>query len=94
MPINMASPKPHSAGLTGGVCKEQGHIHRPILRGDYYGFRVHEGELQPSIPTEDSFRGLPPPFGVDTHCTTHCSTRVARKIRGVLTYRGPLLPPP
>ena len=49
-PKERASPLAHSGGLTGGVCKEQGRIHRAILRRDYYGFQVHEGELQPSIP--------------------------------------------
>ena len=31
----MGSPKSHSVGLTGGVCKEQGHIHRMMLTSDY-----------------------------------------------------------
>ncbi|MDF2955454.1 MAG: hypothetical protein OD815_001070 [Candidatus Alkanophagales archaeon MCA70_species_2] len=92
-PPDEPSPKPHSGGLTGGVCKEQGCIHRAILRRDYYGFHVHEGELQPSIPTTTGFMGLAPPFGVAAHCTGHCSTRVARGIRGILTYRRPPLPP-
>jgi hypothetical protein len=47
----MASSKPHSGGLTGGVCKEQGRIHRAILKRDYYGFQLHVGELQPTIRT-------------------------------------------
>ncbi len=42
--------------LTGGVCKEQGHIHRRILICDYYGFQLHEGEFQPSIRTMTRFR--------------------------------------
>ena len=89
----MDSPTPDSVGLTGGVCKEQGHIHRAILRRDYYGFQLHVGELQPTIRTKDGFRRLPSPFGVDTHCPTHCSPRVAQIIRGMLTYRCPFLPP-
>lgn len=52
----MPSPGPNSDGLTGGVCKEQGHIHRAILRHDYYGIQLHEGELQPSIRTTARFR--------------------------------------
>jgi len=32
---DIASPRPHSGGLTGGVCKEQGHIHRAIMTRDY-----------------------------------------------------------
>ncbi len=43
------SPEPCSVGLTGGVCKEQGHIHRSMLNSDYYGFHCHEDELQSSI---------------------------------------------
>ena len=49
------SHKPHSGGLTGGVCKEQGRIHRAMLKRDYYGFQLHEGEFQPSIITEVRF---------------------------------------
>jgi hypothetical protein len=30
-----ASPKPHLDDLTGGVCKEQGLIHRGIMTRDY-----------------------------------------------------------
>jgi hypothetical protein len=43
--------------LTGGVCKEQGHIHRVMLTRDYYGIHLHEGEFQPSIRTMTRFRG-------------------------------------
>ena len=32
---NWTSSKHYSGGLTGGVCKEQGHIHRSIMRNDY-----------------------------------------------------------
>jgi hypothetical protein len=48
--------RPYSGGLTGGVCKEQGHIHRLMLTSDYYGIQLHEGELQPSIRTTIGFR--------------------------------------
>ena len=37
------------AHLTGGVYKERERIHRGLLIRDYYRFRLHEGELQPSI---------------------------------------------
>jgi hypothetical protein len=37
------------AYLTGGVYKERERIHRGLLIRDYYRFRLHEGELQPSI---------------------------------------------
>ena len=50
------SSKANSDGLTGGVCKEQGRIHRGMLTRDYYGIQLHEDELQSSIRTIDGFR--------------------------------------
>lgn len=38
--------------------------------------------------------GLSPLFRIETHCPYHCSPRVARGFRGILTCRSPLLPPP
>ena len=32
---NKASSRPYSGGLTGGECKEQGHIHRTLITFDY-----------------------------------------------------------
>ena len=89
----MASSGPHSGDLTGGVCKEQGRIRRALLTRDYYRIQLHEGELQPSIRTTTGFRRLASPLGVASHCLSHCSPRVARHIRGILTYRCPFLPP-
>src|SRR5438094_7895430 len=50
------SPRLNSGGLTGGVCKEQGHIHRVMLTRDYYGIHLREGGLQPSVRTTNGFR--------------------------------------
>ncbi len=47
-----------SRGLTGGVYKAQEHIHRGMLIRDYYRFRLHVGELQPTIRTKDGFVGF------------------------------------
>jgi hypothetical protein len=44
-----ASGSADFAGLTGSVYKERERIHRSLLTCDYYRFRLHEGELQPSI---------------------------------------------
>ncbi len=76
----------------GSVCKAQGLIHRAIMTHDYWGFQLHEGELQPSIRTEVEVRGLPCPFGFETRCLNHCMPRVAQDIRAIQTYRYPLLP--
>ena len=54
-PKKALSFRPYSGGLTGGVCKEQGHIHRLMLTSDYYGIQLHGGELQPPIRTMDGF---------------------------------------
>ena len=35
--------------LVGGVCKEQGRIHREMVTHDYYAFRIHKDELQSLI---------------------------------------------
>lgn len=81
------SSKLHSAGLMGGVCKAQGLIHRALMIRDYWGFQLHEGELQPSIRTEVKVWRLAPPFGLATHCLNHCVSRVAQEIRLIQTYR-------
>ncbi len=71
----------------GGVCKAQGLIHRALMIRDYWGFQLHEGELQPSIRTEVEVRRLAPPFGLAAHCLNHCVPRVAQEIRLIQTYR-------
>ncbi len=79
--------------MTGGVCKEQGHIHRALITPDYYEFQHHEGELQPSIRTKIGFGGLASPFGVAAHCSYHCDARVAQKIRSIQICHCLRLPP-
>src|SRR5436309_16138292 len=44
------SPRLNSGGLTGGVCKEQGHIRPAVLTRDYHGIHMREGGLQNSVP--------------------------------------------
>jgi hypothetical protein len=53
-----ASGAANFAGLTGSVYKERERIHRNLLICDYYRFRLHEGELQPSIRTEEPFERI------------------------------------
>ncbi len=76
----------------GGVCKAQGLIHRALMTRDYWGFQLHEDELQSSIRTVVKFRRLTCPFGLVTHCLNHCVPRVAQEIRLIQTYRSPRLP--
>ncbi len=91
-PKDYGSSRPYSAGLMGGVCKAQGLIHRALVTPDYWGFQLHEVGFQTSIRTEDGFRGLPCPFGFETHCPIHCMPRVAQEIRAIQIYRCPPLP--
>ena len=89
-----ASSLHNSVGLTGGVCKRQGLIHRTVLISDYYEFQRYEGGLQPSIWTEIYVKGLASPFGVAARCSDQCMSRVAQSIRGIQTYRSLHLPHP
>ncbi len=50
--------------------------------------------MQPSIQTKTMFKGLASPFGVASHCHSHCCARVAQQIRVVLTCSSLRLPPP
>ena len=51
----LASGAPNSHGVTGGVYKTRERIHRGVLIRDYERFRLHVGELQPTIRTETLF---------------------------------------
>ena len=82
----------YPAKYLGGVCKAQGHIHRAIVTRDYWGFQLHVGELQPTIRTSARFLRLPPPFGLETHCPSHCMPRVAQSNRAIQTCLRPFLP--
>ena len=73
------------AGLTGSVYKERERIHRNLLICDYYRFRLHEGELQPSIRTEGPFGGFAPSYLFASCCRLHCRMCVAPDVRDMLT---------
>src|SRR5699024_8032139 len=75
----------NSRGVTGGVYKTRERIHRGMLIRDYSRFRLHAGELQPAIRTENGFMGFASPHGFAALCSTHCSTCVAQVIRGMMT---------
>lgn len=54
--IIRSSLRPFSAGVTGGVCKEQWHILRDMLNHVYYEIQLHGAELQASIRTMNRFK--------------------------------------
>ena len=45
-------------GVSGGVYKARERIHRGVLIRDYWRFRLHVGELQPTIRTGIGFGDL------------------------------------
>src|SRR6185312_5351048 len=71
-------------GVTGGAYKARERIHRGVLVRNYLRFRLHVGELQPTIRAENGFMGLAKPCGLAALCTIHCSTCVAQVIRGMM----------
>src|SRR5690606_24497618 len=79
------SQSTHSHRVTGGLYKTRERIHRDILIHDYYRSRLHAVELQTAIRTTIGFMGLPPPRGLATLCTDHCSTCVAQAVRAMMT---------
>ena len=74
----------NSRGVTGGVYKARERIHRGVLIRDYSRFRLHVGELQPTIRTEIGFMRFAPRHRFASLCTNHCSTCVAQVIRGMM----------
>ena len=82
---SIPSSSTSSDGLTGGVCKEQGHIHRGMLTRDYYGIHFREGELQPSVQTTTGFQDYLPLSGSDPIVPTF----VARVLPGRFGAYGP-----
>ncbi len=83
-----------SLGWSDGRCVQGAGTYSPP-DGDrrLLGIPRSWGRVTAPNPNYDPVSGLPPPFGVGTHCPGHCSPRVARGIRGIRTYRRPHLPP-
>ena len=79
-----ASGYDHSRGVTGGVYKARERIHRGVLIRDYYRFRLHVGEFQPTIRTEGSFEGLADHCWIATRCASHCRMCVALDVSAMM----------
>ena len=72
-------------GVTGGVYKVRERIHRSIADLRLLETPASCRRFQPTIRTEDSFKGLAPDRSLATLCTTHCSVCVAQGIKAMLT---------
>ncbi len=92
-PHGGSSESLNSHGVTGGECKEQGHIHGgmadpPLLANPTSCSRVPDYN-----PNWGWFWGLAPYRYIATCCTIHCIVSDAPGIRAIMTWRHPLLPP-
>ena len=83
-----------SLGWNDGRCVQGAGTYSPRASDTrLLGIPCSRGWVSTLDPNYGRLSGLPSPFEVGTNCTCHCSSRVAREIRGILTCRGPLLPP-
>ena len=83
-----------SLGCNDGRCVQGAGTYSPRdSDARLLGIPCSRGWVSTLDPNYGRLSRLPSPFEVGTHCTCHCSSRVAREIRGILTCRGPLLPP-
>ncbi len=71
--------------VTGGVYKVRERIHRSIADLRLLATPTSCRRFQPTIRTEDNFKGLAPDRSLATLCITHCSVCVAQGIKAMLT---------
>ena len=91
---NETAPPQESLGWNDGRCVQGAGTYSPRANDTrLLGIPCSRGRVSALNPNYGRLSRLPSPFEVGTHCTCHCSSRVAREIRGILTCRGPLLPP-
>ena len=84
-----------SLGWNDGRCVQGAGTYSPRASDTrLLGIPCSRGWVSTLDPNYGRLSGLPSPFEVGTHCTCHCSSRVAREIRGILTCRCPHLPQP
>lgn len=64
--------------------KKRERIHRSIADLRLLPTPLHVGELQPTIRTEEGFKGLAQDYSVATRCTSHYTMCVALDISAML----------
>ena len=95
-PLNLTSKSSgnrSSHGMTGGVCKEQGHIHGGVADPPLLAIPTSCSRVPDYNLNWGRLWGFAPSHDIASLCTAHCIVSVALGIKGMRTWRHPLLPP-
>ena len=71
--------------VTGGVYKTRERIHAVVADTALLAIPTSWGRVAAPNPNWAQFLGFPPPCGLGSHCTGHCSTCAALGVRAILT---------
>jgi hypothetical protein len=71
--------------VTGGVYKTRERIHGAVADAPLLAIPTSWRRVAASNPNWAQFFRFPPPRGLGSHCTGHCSTCAALGVRAILT---------
>jgi len=71
--------------VTGGVYKTRERIHGAVDDAPLLAIPTSWRRVAASNPNWAQFCRFPPPRGLGSHCTGHCSTCAAQGVRAILT---------
>jgi hypothetical protein len=71
--------------VTGGVYKTRERIHGAVDDAPLLAIPTSWRRVAASNPNWAQFYRFPPPRGIGSHCTGHCSTCAAQGVRAILT---------
>ena len=71
--------------VTGGVYKTRERIHDAVADASLLAIPASWRRVAASNPNWAQFYRFPPPRGIGSHCTGHCSTCAAQGVRAILT---------
>ena len=71
--------------VTGGVYKTRERIHGAVADAPLLAIPTSWRRVAASNPNWAQFYRFPPPRGIGSHCTGHCSTCAALGVRAILT---------
>jgi len=74
-----------SHDVTGGVYKARERIHGAVADAPLLAIPASWRRVAASNPNWAQFLRFPPPRGIGSFCTEHCSTCAAQAVRAILT---------
>ena len=83
--LGVSSKSLDSHGVTGGECKEQGHIHGDMADSPLLAIPTSCSRIPDYNPHLGWLSGFAPPLGIASLCTTHCIASDALGIRAIMT---------